>query len=97
LTALESIVLRRGMLLARVKSERAVIGRGLDPFAGAIAIADRGASAVRWLRDNPLVASAGLAAIAVVQPRRALRWARLSLTAWQTLRWMNEVKARMQA
>lgn len=52
----------------------------------AFALADRGHSALRWLRRHPLLPVAALVALLVARPGAALRWAQRGFFAWQALR-----------
>jgi hypothetical protein len=78
------------MLLAQARRQRQDIGRALAPLAGTLRIADKAWSGVQWAKENPLAVAAGVAAFAVIQPRRAIRWTRLGLEAWTTWKMLEE-------
>jgi hypothetical protein len=92
----------RGMLLARRRERlvrrsahlRGKVATELQALQPALSWADRIQDAWLWLRANPLVAAAGVAALAVWRPRRALGW---GLRAWSTWKLVQSVRAPGQA
>lgn len=73
---------RLQMRSAVLREDFAAYAAGLRP---GLALADRGRSALRWLRRHPLLPVAAMAALLVSHPRAALRWVRRGFIAWQTL------------
>ena len=67
---------------AALRDEFTTYAAGLAP---AFALADRGRSALHWLRRHPLLPVALLAAALAARPRAVLRWARRGFVAWQAL------------
>lgn len=88
----------RGMLLARRRerlvrrsaSLRGQVASELQALQPALSWVDRIQDACLWLRANPLVAAAGVAAVAVWRPRRALDW---GLSAWSAWKLVQRVRA----
>lgn len=81
----------RGMLLARQRERlvrrsahlRDAVATELQALQPALSWADRIQDAWLWLRANPLVAVAGVAAVALWRPRRALDWGLRAWSAWK--------------
>jgi hypothetical protein len=88
----------RGMLLARRRERlvrrsahlRGAVVTELQALQPALSWADRIQDAWLWLRANPLAAAAGVVAVAVWRPRRALRW---GLRAWSAWKLVQRVRA----
>ena len=93
MNSLEALSVRRGRLLERAQHEREKIARDLAPFAGALRIVDRCRAGANWLqmklREQPLLVGAALGIALLARPRRALRWLRLAVGAWQTWKWLG--------
>lgn len=60
-------------------------------WAPVFALADRGRSALRWLRRHPVLPAALLAAFLAARPRTVLRWAERGFVAWQALRKLRSI------
>jgi hypothetical protein len=81
----------RGMLLARRRERlvqrsahlRGAVVTELQALQPALSWVDRIQDACLWLRANPLVAAAGVAAVAVWRPRRVLGWGLRAWSAWK--------------
>ena len=90
MSALEELRRRRERLVARARRERADLALGLQPFAGAIRLADRGLAGARLLRyglsAHPLLSAAAAGLVLVLRPRGFLRALRLGIGAWQAWR-----------
>lgn len=67
---------------AVLREDFAAYAAGLQP---ALALVDRGRSALRWLRRHPLLPMVAMVALLVSHPRAALRWVQRGFFAWQTL------------
>jgi hypothetical protein len=86
--SLSEIQRRRGELLERARAERVAVRGLLDGHRQVFWLADRGVAMIRLLVANKgLLLVAGLA-FAVVQPRRALRWA---VKAWGLFRLVRRI------
>lgn len=77
------LVRRRERLVRRSAHLRGTVATELQALQPAFSWADRIQDAWRWLRANPLVAVAGVAAVAVWRPRRVLGWGLRAWSAWK--------------
>lgn len=93
MSALAELAAERARLRLRAQSEREKLARDLAPLAGALRIVDQGWAGAKWLQaqllERPLVVGAALIIVIAARPRRALRWLRFALSAWQTWRWLS--------
>ncbi|MBI4754793.1 MAG: hypothetical protein HY778_05075 [Betaproteobacteria bacterium] len=77
---------RRARLQAQAEGQRRALAEDLAPLARGLQWVDRAREAARWLgRHAHLVAAAALV-VAVLRPRRTLRWLRRGFVAWQFAR-----------
>jgi hypothetical protein len=74
---------RRAGLVARCAVQREALAQAFAPYAGKLATLDRIGQA---LRSHPLIAFAGAAALALVGPRKLLRWALRGLSIFSLVR-----------
>lgn len=77
------LVMRHGMLKARIDEQRRLLAGHLRPLEAALARGDQVRDGVDWLKGHPSLVAAALAAFLVVRPKRAWRWARRGLIAWR--------------
>lgn len=79
----------------RLQMRSAVLREDFSVFAAAwkpaFSLADRGRSALRWLRRHPTVPLAALAALLVARPRAVLRLAQRGFFTWQALSKLHSV------
>ena len=80
----QRLQMRSGIL----RDDLAAFAGGLKP---AFALADRGRSALRWLRGHPLVLVAAGVALLTARPRAVLRWAQRGFFGWQALRKVSSI------
>jgi|OpeIllAssembly_1097287.scaffolds.fasta_scaffold191582_4 hypothetical protein len=73
------LLVHSGALRAQLVIDAAVLQRPL-------ALADRVREGWRWLRANPEAPIAALVVLAVLRPRRVLRWGLRIWTGWRSLR-----------
>jgi hypothetical protein len=83
---LMQIRLRRERLIARAAAQREAFAYDVEALAPAIAVVDRGITAVAWVRAHPglLLAAAGV--MLVLKPGRTLRWSFRLFSLWQGYR-----------
>ena len=84
-----AIEAKRARLIERAAREREDAGRTLQLWAPPLDFIDRCLGAVRFvIARPPLVATAALV-LALLRPRRAIKWARRAFGVWQGYRWLN--------
>lgn len=92
---LNELHLRRGRLLERIASQRSALAEHVAPVHAALDSTDRFFgrihAAVYYLKTHPIGSAAlTLAAVYIVKPRRAWRWAARAFSTWQTWRLMRD-------
>ncbi|MFZ2855289.1 MAG: YqjK-like family protein [Rhodocyclaceae bacterium] len=84
------IGVRRGRLIERIASQRALLGQQLEPVRSALHSADRASAGLRagigYLRQHPGIVLAAVAVLAILKPRRTWRWAQRGFVAWRAWR-----------
>ena len=78
--------IRRERLLLRSAALRAQIAQHAAPLKPPLALADQVGDGLRWLRQHPEWPLGGLLAVAVLRPRRALRWSARLWSTWRLWR-----------
>lgn len=77
---------RQQRLLARSAALRAGLGADLSALQAPLALADQARDAVGWLKRHRELLIAGAALIALLRPRRTLRWAARGWGLWRVAR-----------
>jgi hypothetical protein len=80
------LVLKKQRLQLRSAMLRDDIAAYAAGWAPAFALAERGRSALHWVRRHPVLPVMLLAAVLAARPRAMLRWAQRGFVAWQALR-----------
>ena len=85
---LADLALERGRLTERIGVQRAALAHQLVPFQRAAATSDKVsafvARCVVYARQHPLLMAGGLGLLAVLKPRRSLRWVQRGVVLWRT-------------
>jgi small neutral amino acid transporter SnatA (MarC family) len=84
---LAQIYARRERLVAKATAQRDEVALLLSPLAGPLAVADRGVAAAVYVRTHPEIVLIAAAALVVLSPKRAWRWARRAFAVWRGYRW----------
>lgn len=84
---LAEIRARRERLVARSAAQRDEVALLLAPWRGPLHIADRGLAAAEYLRAHPSIVVVAAAALVILAPRRAFRWAKRAFAVWRGYRW----------
>lgn len=88
------IGIRRGRLIERIATQRAILGRRVQPVHDVLDAADRTLAAVRtgthYVKSHPGMVASVAALLVVLKPRRAWRWGRRTFIAWRTWRALRE-------
>jgi hypothetical protein len=86
--SLTEIQRRRAELVERARAERVAVRAVLDGHSNLFWLVDRGVEIVKFLVARKGLLLVGALAFAVVQPRRALRWA---VRAWGLFRIVRKI------
>jgi YqjK-like protein len=84
---LAQIHARRERLLAKAAAQRDEVALLLAPWQAPLAVADRGVAVATYLRAHPSIVLVAVAALVVLSPKRAFRWARRAFSVWRGYRW----------
>lgn len=84
---LDQIAARRERLLAKATAQREEVAQLLTPWQAPLAVADKGLTLAAYLREHPSIVVVAVAALVVLSPKRAYRWARRSFAVWRGYRW----------
>jgi len=87
---LAAIEARRARLLERAARQRADVAQILQSWAQPLAFVDRCVEAVRYVVSRPPLVGGAALLLALLRPRRALRWARRAFALWQGYRWLTK-------
>ena len=74
---------RHGALKVRIDEQRRILAHHAVPLEAALARGDSVLQGVDWLKHHPLAIGAAVAAVVVMRPRRAWRWAKRGLFVWR--------------
>lgn len=74
---------RHGALKARIDAQRMALKRHAVPLEKALAVGDKALEGVDWLKHHPAAVGVAVAAMVVVRPGRAWRWARRGVFVWR--------------
>jgi hypothetical protein len=91
---LAQIHARRERLVAKAAAQRDEVALLLTPWAAPLALADKGVAVATYVRAHPGLVLAAVAALVVLSPKRALRWARRGFVVWRGYRWAVAALAR---
>lgn len=75
---------RRAALVARAAAQRAELSRRLEPWRGALAVADQGVAVVRYFKSHPELLAAVVTFAVVIRPRRVLSFFRRGWALWRS-------------
>ena len=89
-----ALALRQQVLLLRSVELRGRLAADAAVLQRPLALADRVHEGWRWLRANPAAPIAAVVVVAVLRPRRVLRWGLRMWWGWRTLR---RLQRRLQA
>ena len=78
-----TLQLRREALRLRSAELRVSIAHDLQALQAPAAWVDRGLSGLRWLRAHPALPIGDAVALAVLRPRRAMRWGARLWWGWR--------------
>jgi hypothetical protein len=82
----EILLLRQQSLALRSIELRLQMERDVMRLAPTLALVDRGISGLHWLRTHPQYPLGAAAVVALLRPRRALRWGMRLWWGWRSVR-----------
>lgn len=82
-STLAELAERRERLLARAAAERTALAQHAAPLRAALAIADRGADAIRYVARHPVWLFGVPLILAALGRGRASKWTRFAWIGWQ--------------
>ena len=82
---------RRKTLVARVATQRGELSQALAPWREALAVADRGWVAVRYIRNHAALLAGVAAFVVPLRPLRAARWLRRGWLVWSMARVVKRI------
>ena len=82
---------RRKTLVARVANQRAELSQALAPWREALAVADRGWVAVRYIRSHAALLAGVAAFVAPLRHRRVGKWLRRGWLVWRMARVVKRI------
>lgn len=84
---LAQIHARRERLITKAAAQREEVALLLAVWQTPLAIVDRGVAVASYVRGHPELVLIAVAALVVLSPKRAFRWARRAFAAWRGYRW----------
>lgn len=91
----EPLAHRRERLLLRSRQLRADISLDVQALQRPLGLADQARAAIDWLAQNPQWPVGALLVVAVVRPRRTLRWAGTLWWGWGLYQRARALAARL--
>jgi hypothetical protein len=83
---LTNIAERREQLLKKVAEQRVDLGKNIEPLLSTLSLADKGLSAVRYVKQHPVLAIGATALFGLLQRTRAGKWLRRGWAATLLMR-----------
>jgi hypothetical protein len=88
-----AIQLKRERLIERAARERDAVAHALQALSRPLGFIDRCLGVVRFVLARPPLVAGIAVALALLRPRRALKWARRAFGVWQSYRWLTRKAA----
>lgn len=78
-----ALAMRHGALKARIDEQRRLLSRQVAPLESALTRGDTALQGVSWLKHHPAAIAAAVAALVLVRPKAAWRWAKRGFFVWR--------------
>tara|TARA_R110002124_G_scaffold64009_2_gene175341 strand:+ start:3140 stop:3442 length:303 start_codon:yes stop_codon:yes gene_type:complete len=79
------LIQKRERLLSEVAVQRVILAQNIEPWRAPLALADRGISALHYIRHNPRWLVGGVVLLIALRPAGIGTWLGRGLLAWQLL------------
>ena len=97
MSRLAQLHFRRERLIAKSAAQRDELALLVVPLRRPAHVADRAVAGAQYLRAHPGVVVIAVAALVVLSPKRAFRWARRAFGLWRGYRLVARVLAQVAA
>lgn len=78
-----ALAMRHGALKARIDEQRRLLAGQVAPLESALVRGDTALQGVNWLKHHPAAIAAAVAALVLVRPKAAWRWAKRGFFVWR--------------
>jgi hypothetical protein len=90
-TKLSQLANRRHKLIAQAASQRETLQQCIAPWRAPLTLADRGLSAIRYVKSSPMLMMGTMALLGILRPTRAGKWLHRSWVLLQVARgWLSK-------
>lgn len=90
-TKLSQLAKRRHKLILQAATQREALQQCIDPWRSPLTLADRGISAIRYVKSSPILMMGTMALLGILRPTRAGKWWRRSWVLLQVARgWLSK-------
>ena len=88
-----AIEAKRARLMERAERQRGDVADALQSLSQPLGLVDRCLDVVRFVVARPPLVAGIAIALALLRPRRTLKWARRAFGMWQSYRWLTKKTA----
>ncbi len=78
-----ALAMRHGALRARIDEQRRLLQQQVAPLEALMARGDAAVQGIGWLKQHPGAIVAAVAALVVIRPKAAWRWAKRGVFVWR--------------
>jgi hypothetical protein len=82
----KSLAKRREFLILQAATQRQMLAQYVETWRAPLSIADRGLSVIRYIKQNPVLAtSVSFSIFAILKSKRPMKWLKNGWLAWKLL------------
>lgn len=90
-TKLSQLAKRRHKLIVQAATQREALQKCIDPWRAPLSLADRGLSAIRYVKSSPMLMMGTMTLLGLLRPTRAVKWLHRSWGLLQVARsWLSK-------
>ncbi len=90
-TKLSQLAKRRHKLIVQAATQREALQQCIDPWRTPLTLADRGLSAIRYVKSSPILMMGTMALLGILRPTRVGKWLHRSWLLLQVTRgWLSK-------